>query len=187
MKALPWPLPLCEVSAFQLHPDLNVGLSLYSKVCSVWFSQTRTRLPELTGRALCPWQPFFITQYHLAAICLAFIARATEVKETAIMWHPLLCLGLEKEVRRNHIPLGKKRWEEASRGQLPWGRRGRNKQLEYCRKIPQDADAPSIRSVRSRVCRRHSVASCIKMQVLPFVTSPGLYLPHTGQRPRGSL
>lgn len=80
MKALPCPLPLCGVSVFHLYPDLNARvITLQQGVFSVILacSQIRTRLPEVTGRALCPGQPFFISQYHVTATCLAFIARAT--------------------------------------------------------------------------------------------------------------
>lgn len=144
VKALPCPLPLCGGFCFSPLSRFECQGYNFTARCIFYDSglQPNQNTPPRGDRESSVSRP---TLLHLSVSrgshvpclhCQGHIGERSRQgnpketwRETAIMWHPLLCLGLEKEVRRNHIPLGRKPCEETSSGQLPWGRRGRNKQL----------------------------------------------------------
>lgn len=79
-------------------------------------------IPSSSLRTTCQACALPSTQGHLPE---KEVTKEIPWKQTPLKWHWLLCLGHEKEVRKNDICLGRKHWREDrdSLGQFPWGQR----------------------------------------------------------------
>lgn len=172
------------------YPYVNVRCHSSARCEILACSQSRTLFTEVTRRDLCPWYPFLITQDHLPGMRLAFNtgpptwerSHQGNPMETNSLEVALIAVfrAWERSEKKWHMPREK---TLKRRQRQPWAvSMGPERHLiplsrkkliaSILQKTPQDTDTTHIRSIRSHVCRRHSVASGVEIQGLPFVTSP---------------